>query len=51
MSTWSDRVDRVTNDPARIENRKSLLKQQCGPDCGCKQEDAITTELDPKDAE
>jgi hypothetical protein len=33
------------------EKRRQLLQQQCGSDCCCKQEDAITTEITVKEME
>jgi len=35
----------------RAKKRKTLLEATCGPDCCCKQDDAITTELGTEDTE
>ena len=42
--------DRFPSIPHRQTFRKDA-PNKCGPECGCQTEDAITTEIDPKDAE
>jgi len=49
--SWADKVERAATNPARIERRKRLLQQRCGAECGCKQEDALTTNITTEEQE